>query len=87
MLLDESVEPFELATVVGSDPRGSLDADVSDIGDDDVLHANDVLCDLDHVGTETSGTDEVNCLVVFIDIVHMGIGLDVLLVRVNFPFV
>lgn len=62
VLFDEGVKFFGLASVVGSDLQGGLDTDVSDIGDNDVLHADDVLRDLDRVKTETPGTDDEDCL-------------------------
>jgi len=43
VLLDESVEFFGLASVISSHLVRGLDADVSDIGDDDGLHANHVF--------------------------------------------
>ena len=63
VLLDESVEFFGLASVISADLQGGLDADIPDIGDDNVLDADYVLCDLDRVKTETSGTDDEDCLV------------------------
>ena len=63
VLLDESVEFFGPASVIGSNLQGGLDTDVSDIDGNDVLHADDMLCDLDRVKAETSGADDENGLV------------------------
>ena len=60
MLLDKSVKFFGPASIIGSNLQSGLDADISDdIDGDDVLHADDMLCDLDRVKTEASSADSV----------------------------
>lgn len=39
VLLDESVEIFRFASILGSDFQGGHDAVISNIGDDNILHA------------------------------------------------